>query len=67
MNETYLTFGEAGRKLGRKSAKTIRRWIEKLPGFPQPIPLGASQVLIEEELDAYIEKLKDDRDRRRSK
>jgi predicted DNA-binding transcriptional regulator AlpA len=67
MQNNFLTFAEAGKKLGRKSAKTIRRWIEKLPGFPQPIQLGASQVFIEEELDAYVEKLKDDRDRRRSK
>jgi predicted DNA-binding transcriptional regulator AlpA len=67
MNNNYLTFTEAAKKFGRKCGKTIRRWIQKRSGFPQPVFLGAWPVLIEEEVDAYIEKLKEDRKKRRSK
>jgi predicted DNA-binding transcriptional regulator AlpA len=60
VSSVFVSYEEAGRMLNR-CAKTIRRWIESIPDFPQPVENGGSWELVRDELDAYIEKLKKNR------
>jgi len=38
-DSVFLNYDKAGKMFG-KCAKTIRRWIESIEDFPQPIKMG---------------------------
>jgi predicted DNA-binding transcriptional regulator AlpA len=59
----FLTFADVGKMFGRKSAKTVGRWIQTTKGFPQPVRVGCSRLLLRDEIEVYIEKLKEKRDK----
>ena len=65
-NPLFFTFADVGKMFGKKSVKTVRRWIESIPGFPQPVRVGCSRFFIGEEIEAFIENLKKKRDRRKN-
>jgi len=62
----FLTFADVGAMFGHKSAKTVGRWIQTIPGFPKPVRVGCSRLFIREEVEAYVEKLKEKRDNRKT-
>jgi predicted DNA-binding transcriptional regulator AlpA len=59
----FFTFADVGAMFGQKSAKTIGRWIQTISGFPQPVRVGCSRLFLREEVEAYVEKLKEKRDK----
>jgi predicted DNA-binding transcriptional regulator AlpA len=59
-----MSYVEVGRMFG-KCAKTVRRWIQSVEDFPQPIKMGGSWLLLREEVEALIEKRKEERNKRR--
>jgi predicted DNA-binding transcriptional regulator AlpA len=62
----FRTF-EAVAKVFGKSAKTVGRWIQTIPGFPQPVTVGASRLFLADEVDEFIQKLKEKRDRKKNR
>ena len=62
----FLTFDEVGKMFGKKSVKTVGRWVETIPGFPEPVRIGCSRFFIREEMEGFIQKLKDKRDKKKN-
>ena len=52
-----LTVDELGIALGGISTATIYRHIKSLPGFPQPVKIGAPTRFRQSDLDTYIDQL----------
>jgi predicted DNA-binding transcriptional regulator AlpA len=38
-----------------------------IPGFPQPVTVGASRLFLAEEVEEFIQKLKEKRNRRKNR
>jgi predicted DNA-binding transcriptional regulator AlpA len=62
----FRTFDAVAKMFG-KSAKTVGRWVQTIPGFPQPVTVGASRLFMADEVEEFIEKLKEKRDRRKNR
>ena len=62
----FLTFEAVG-KMFDKSVKTIGRWVQNLPDFPQPVRVGCSRLFLTDEMAVFVEKLRDKRDRKKKK
>ena len=45
----FRTF-EAVAKMFGKSAKTVGRWVQTIPGFPQPVRVGCSRLFLSDEV-----------------
>ena len=52
-----LTVDELGVALGGISTPTIYRHIKSLPGFPQPVKIGAATRFLQSDVETYIERL----------
>jgi predicted DNA-binding transcriptional regulator AlpA len=63
----FFTFADVGKMFGEKSAKTVGRWIQTISGFPKPVRVGCSRLFLRDEIEAYIEKLKEKRDKRKNR
>lgn len=64
-NQLFYSFAEVGKLFGGKSAKTIGRWLQTIAGFPQPVRLGCARLFIREEIENFIQKLKEKRGNRK--
>jgi predicted DNA-binding transcriptional regulator AlpA len=64
--QPLLSFEEVGERFGKKSARTVRRWVETVPGFPQPVRIGASRLFVPSEVESYLQKLKQQRNKQRN-
>jgi predicted DNA-binding transcriptional regulator AlpA len=52
-----LTVDELGAALGGISTPTIYRHIKSLPGFPQPVKIGAATRFLQSDVETYIDRL----------
>lgn len=52
-----LTIDELGVALGGISSPTIYRHIKALPGFPQPVKVGASTRFRQSDVDLFVSSL----------
>lgn len=59
-SDRLISLSEAGRMLGGRSVKTIRRMIAACE-LPKPVRLGRTPMLFLSDVIAYIEKLKEGR------
>ena len=66
MNSPFQTF-EAVAKMFGKSVKTVGRWVQTIPGFPQPVRVGCSKLFLAAEIEEFIQKLKEKRDRKKNR
>ena len=66
MDGPFQTFGAVAKMFG-KSAKTVGRWVQTIPGFPQPVRVGCSKLFLAAEIDEFIQKLKEKRDRKKNR
>jgi predicted DNA-binding transcriptional regulator AlpA len=60
----FRSFEAVGKMFG-KSSKTVGRWVQTIPGFPQPVRVGCSQLFLADEVKDFIQKLKEKRDRKK--
>jgi predicted DNA-binding transcriptional regulator AlpA len=65
-HKPFRTFETVGEMFG-KSVKTVGRWVQTIPGFPQPVTVGASRLFLADEIDEFIQKLKEKRDRKKNR
>ena len=54
MNDKLLTVDELSRELGGLSRATVYRHIKTLPGFPQPMKIGAATRFRQSDIQAFI-------------
>jgi predicted DNA-binding transcriptional regulator AlpA len=66
MDSPFKTF-EAVAKMFGKSVKTVGRWVQTIPGFPQPVRVGCSKLFLSAEIEEFIQKLKEKRDRKKNR
>jgi predicted DNA-binding transcriptional regulator AlpA len=66
MENPFQTF-EAVAKMFGKSVKTVGRWVQTIPGFPQPVRVGSSRLFLASELEEFVQKLKEQRDRKKNR
>ena len=50
MDSPFQTF-EAVAKMFGKSVKTVGRWVQTIPGFPQPVRVGCSKLFLAAEIE----------------
>ena len=62
----FRTF-EAVEKMFGKSAKTVGRWVQTIPGFPQPVRVGCSRLFLSDEVEYFVQRLKEKRDRKKNR
>ena len=62
----FRTF-EAVAKMFGKSAKTVCRWVQTIPGFPQPVRVGCSRLFLSDEVEDFVQRLKEKRDRKKNR
>ena len=62
----FRTF-EAVAKMFGKSAKTVGRWVRTIPGFPQPVRVGLSRLFLSDEIEDFVQRLKEKRDRKKNR
>ena len=62
----FRTFETVAKMFG-KSAKTVGRWVQTIPGFPQPVRVGCSKLFLAAEIEEFIQKLKEKRDRKKNR
>ena len=62
----FRTFEAVG-KMFDKSSKTIGRWVQTVPDFPQPVRVGCSRLFLTDEMAVFVEKLREKRDRKKKK
>lgn len=55
MYDKLLTIDELSRELGGFSRATIYRHIKILPGFPQPVKIGAATRFRQSDVQAFIQ------------
>ena len=65
-NPLFNSFADVGKLFGGKSAKTVGRWVQTIPGFPQPVRIGCARLFVREEIENFIEKLKEKRSNRKA-
>ncbi|WP_050929470.1 helix-turn-helix transcriptional regulator [Aestuariivita boseongensis] len=53
--DKLLTLDELSRELGGLSRATIYRHIKSLPGFPQPVKIGAATRFRQSDIQAFIQ------------
>lgn len=54
MTDRFLTIDELAEALGGLGRASIYRHIKALPGFPQPVKVGAATRFRQSEVQAYI-------------
>jgi predicted DNA-binding transcriptional regulator AlpA len=62
----FRTFDAVAKMFG-KSVKTIGRWVQTIPGFPQPVQVGCSRLFLADEMEDFVQKLKEKRDRKKNR
>jgi predicted DNA-binding transcriptional regulator AlpA len=66
MDSPFRTFETVAKMFG-KSAKTVGRWVQTIPGFPQPVRVGCSKLFLAAEIEEFIQNLKNKRDRKKNR
>lgn len=57
MTDRLISIGDLSTALGGRSRASIYRDIRRVPGFPQPVKIGASTRFRQSDLDAFLEGL----------